>query len=69
MNWLSFFMGVTAAWVFMGLTLFLFDRFRKPKNDAEEKLLAYWERSEAIGWEKVRVLLLIANALKKDNSK
>jgi len=65
MNWLSFLLGVTASWVFMGIFLLLLDVFRKPTHTSEDKLLDYWAKSEVIGLEKVRVLTLIAEALIK----
>ena len=55
MNWLYFFMGVTAAWVFMGVGIFVFDLVAKPRknNRIEDELLKFWESSNLIGQEKV----------------
>lgn len=66
MNWLSFFMGVTAAWVFMGIFIFLFDMHKKPKlNEVERQLLEFWAESNRIGNEKIECLKTIANRIAK----
>ena len=51
MNWLSFFMGCTAAWVFMGIVLFAADIIRKifigkpMKEPFQDELVAYWNNA------------------------
>ena len=73
MNWLYFFMGVTAAWVFMGLILFgsdiLRNVFRLPKktNDTD-RLLEYWDTStqnQQLQIEAIRYLESAVLSLKK----
>ena len=59
MNWLYFFIGVTAAWVFMGIFIFLLDLIRKPQNnqqEVEEQLIKFWDCANKTAAERNRIL-------------
>ena len=66
MSWLYFFMGVTAAWVFMGLFLLVSDKVKlKEINKTPEDLLVYWENSERLKKQELSLLAEIAEAIEE----
>ena len=68
MNWLYFFMGVTAAWTFMGVGIFLFDLVSKPRKNTESEfqteLLRFWANADRMGQEKIIKLSQINESLR-----
>ena len=62
MNWLYFFMGCTAAWVFMGLVLFGADVLRKvfikepAKEPLHDELVNFWDFSNRTAKERNALL-------------
>ena len=69
MNWLSYFIGITSAWVFMGVFIFLLDfvRDRRPRpfNEVEERLVHFWTASNLIGEQKLEILRDLVTVLQK----
>lgn len=70
MNWLYFFMGCTAAWVFMGLVLFAADFIRKvfikkpAKEPFQDELMAYWTSANATASDRNILLQQINDSLR-----
>lgn len=70
MNWLYFFMGCTAAWVFMGLVLFGADILRKifiktpAKEPLQDELMNHWNIANDAANDRNRLLAQIDDSLR-----
>jgi len=66
MEWLFFFAGVTAAWVFMGvfITIWsLIDPKRKQQSEMNQRLMDYWDESERLKEREIEQLRNIAESI------